>query len=444
MTFAMRQGFLAVALLAPPALAAPIAPTGAGLTLTDAVAYALEHAPALASARLSVDLRALETDNAEARRYPSLDVEADHGLARNYPDPAPAPETPYTSKLALTLTQPLYDNGETSTRIAIARTNSDVATLTVLKTRDDLVLDVVKAWYRVSGAALALAIKREQRDLLDQQMRQFVIQYKQGLKPKQDYLRFDADAQRAVIDVQSAEGELRNAQIDLARAMGRDVAASEPVEVATLDPAAARKQTLEIPKTVPDVDRSWLVRLAQLEDAATGQEVELTRRKNRPEVTLSSGASYQLGNYLNSPDPIYTHDGASWQVALGVKYNLWDGGTRSRDIALAEGSRRAKQLDVEGQRRTLAAQLSGLMIDLGNLAASRALSERLLTTEEESYASLQSEYRQGRVAYLDLTKGLSDLLAARLGFYATHISLLTTLATYRYHEGTLYDRLASL
>jgi outer membrane protein TolC len=63
--------------------------------------------------------------------------------------------------------------------------------------------------------------------------------------------------------------------------------------------------------------------------------------------------------------------------------------------------------------------------------------------EQSNFAILEEDYRQGKVAYLDLVTGLSDLLSARVSYYTNYISILTAMAQYRYYEGTIYETVAN-
>ena len=79
---------------------------------------------------------------------------------------------------------------------------------------------------------------------------------------------------------------------------------------------------------------------------------------------------------------------------------------------------------------------------MGNLKALKVswqLNRDLLKMEQENFTNLEDDYRQGKVAYLDLVTGLSDLLAAKTNFYTNYINLMSSLAQYRYYEGTIYD-----
>lgn len=85
------------------------------------------------------------------------------------------------------------------------------------------------------------------------------------------------------------------------------------------------------------------------------------------------------------------------------------------------------------------AQITSMMVDLSRLRYQLKLSEELLSLEEESNQNLESQYRQGKVAYLDLITGLKNLLDAKVQFYTSYFDVLQGIAKYRYFEGKIYE-----
>ena len=209
------------------------------MTLGDAVRYALAHSPRLAKAEAEAGIRGMEEENARARLFPSLDLSATHGLEKSLPrGPVVADESPVVSQLALTLTQPIYDNGETSTRREIAKVNREIAELAKGKARDDLILEVARSYYRLSLTDILLSIKQRQQELLSKQFRLTQSAYKQGLRTKKDFLRMQSETQRARVSAEESVARRAESEIALLELLGRDPAAG-PVAFATITPDQA-------------------------------------------------------------------------------------------------------------------------------------------------------------------------------------------------------------
>jgi outer membrane protein TolC len=420
---------------APPAQAA-----ADGLRLEDAVQYALKHSPRVAKAEVGTVLADLNRQQVHARMLPSLDLTTSQGFSKTLPQ-GPPPVPPTFGQASLALTETLYDNGETLKQTEIAERNEDIARLSALKTRDDTVLDVTRAFYNLSQQDLLLTIKRQQLDLLTKQLRQVDVQFHQGLKTKKDFQRFQSQVQRATLDVMGAETAKRSAAIDLLRAMGAPEG-DQQLTFRMLQPEDALALDPVIPAAVPPLSKSYVFRIAELQDQASNGLVEIARRRNLPVVTLGGGVTYQNPDYIGALGPAWVPDSVNWQVTLGITYNIWDNGTRRRDIDIATNNRISQDQDSRDSLVQLNADIRTLMATLGSLKATFLLNKQLMALEQETFNNLEVDYRQGKVAYLDLVTGFSDLLNAKVDFFSTYISILSSLAQYRYYEGTIYDSVA--
>jgi outer membrane protein TolC len=226
--------------------------------------------------------------------------------------------------------------------------------------------------------------------------------------------------------------------IQLEKLLGADVAAGH-LRFATMSASDLAKIHFDFPTESPDTKNSYIYKLREIEAKAGEQNLELIRRKNGLEINLTSGATYTNGQYLNSDDPFYARDQVTWNILLGARYNLWDAGTRRRDIQIAASENANADLEAQNQLAELRADMATLMNELNRLKTGLDLSRELINLEEENHRRLDEEYRQGRASYLDLINGLGDLLTARTSYYSSLTSILEHLARYRYYQGTLYE-----
>jgi len=427
--------------------------------LRQIVAFAIGHAPSLAKARVSEQLADLQAKNAEAKLYPAVDLTTSQGLKRTMPEPWPAPSSMLFGQAGLAVLETFYDSGQTVVGIDLAKTNLEVAKLTTQKTRDDLILEVVKAFYTVLQADLALKTKVEQRALLNKQFSQTVRMYHQGLRTQKDYWRWQSLIKKSEIDVDAADAAKRDAETALVRVIGASDEAQLP-SLAAVSPSEILKATPVIPKTIPAIAKSYTYRIVTASDQAAGYTVDLARLKNGPMLTVSAGLNYLIPDYLGhyvpeqpladgsdepplSPVTTNSQGTLSWNLTVGLTYNLWDHGTRRREVEIAAAQRQIQNEETRASLLQLAADYRTLMDSLVNLDKTLTLYRQLLALEEKTYASLSADYRQGKVAYLDLVTGLSDLIQAKVSVYSTYISIRQALAQYQYDEGTLYDAMAN-
>jgi outer membrane protein TolC len=86
--------------------------------------------------------------------------------------------------------------------------------------------------------------------------------------------------------------------------------------------------------------------------------------------------------------------------------------------------------------------MGSLMLDIRRIQKSLSLNQELLTAEEQTYQTLESQYREGKVAYLDLITELNNLLDAQIQFYSIYFEALSSKAKHSYYKGTLYDAIS--
>src|SRR5690606_21880119 len=114
---------------------------------------------------------------------------------------------------SLSLTETLYDNGESITKHRIALLQEEIARESLYRSRDRLLLDVASAYYQHSVAKKALEIQQEQHAVLKLQVELVKESYRHGVKSRKDYLRFQTQLNRSDIDLLSARVALHKSEL---------------------------------------------------------------------------------------------------------------------------------------------------------------------------------------------------------------------------------------
>ena len=127
---------------------------------------------------------------------------------------------------------------------------------------------------------------------------------------------------------------------------------------------------------------------------------------------------------------------------MTVQYNFWDWGTRSRSVQVSEYNRDIQQNGLHQGLLDIGAQITNLMVDLSRIKRNYKLSRELLDLEQESNHNVESQYREGKVTYLDLITSLNSLLDAKVQYYTAHFDALQGIAKHQYFEGKIYEALA--
>ena len=425
----------------------------AAMNLRDILQYALQHAPKLAQSQQELRIRGWQYDQATAKFLPSLDLSTSQGLQKSVAPPwadhhdtvagGPNDSLPLFGTLGLTLSETLYDNGQAQTEAEISKVDRDVAAVATQQIRDEMLLGALRSYYALCQAQILLETNEQQYQLLGKQLRLLDAMYHQGLKTKREYLRLQSEVQRTAVELRAAATNAASAEIDLKRSIGAPLQAGY-MTFSVISAEVALSQKITFPTPIPNALISYDARIARLEATSAAHRVELARRKHLPQLTLSSAVAYQNPDYMGFHGRPQAQDALSWNLTLGLNYNLWDNGTRRRDIGIATSQQQVLNDDFKDRMDALSADIAKLMLSFGNLQESWKLNMNLIALEQENLVNIEKDYREGKIGYLDLISGLNALLNAKVNFFTTYFAVQQALAQYHYYEGTIFDAVAGI
>jgi outer membrane protein TolC len=408
------------------------------LSLRDAVRRALVRSPVIQSVRATQSVRRLEHRNSFAQLLPSLDLTNTNSITNPGTSSRQLSQTTTSlGLLGLKLSENLYDSGVSLTNVAVTGLADRIGELNFLKTRDSITLEIATAFYRYSLASAVLDVRQQQKEILGKQFDTASAEYREGLKTKKDVIRFRTQVLRSETSWLSARNDRDLVITDLRRLLGADPAGAEPLEFRIIPPP-------DVNDTPPKfefrakLDTSYEFRISELQSRIYGETADLERRRYRPEITATADVGVPTGKYFGpSATPLSTGL-LQWNVALTLKYNLWDWGFRSRAVEIAQDTRDALNFDLRDQLLQTEKSIENLKAELQRLRTTYQLSRELLQLESENYKYLETQYKQGKVAYLDLITSLDNLLAAKEQYFASHFGLLQSLAQQKYFDGSLF------
>jgi outer membrane protein TolC len=418
----------AILLTSATALAAP-----AKLNLEQTVLYAVEHSPSLNSIARQATVSRYERKNTFAAFLPSLDLTANHGIRRDQPL---TNTNPWTSDFSLDLTETLYDNGKNITQYKIAKLTEMQANLRFLLERDKLCRDVAQQFLAFSQSVKALEVQEEQFNTLKKEYSSVASGFRQGWKTERDYLRLKGELNRTEIDIVAAQNAVLKAKEHLRNVIGLGLEA----ENFDFQPVGDRPLSGKIPAKPLALSEHRLFQISKAQNEIGELQTSLARRAQWPELTLTAGADYRSANYLGHDAPSFRdNDRLEWNALLGVKFNLLDWGTRSRNAAIAVERQYIEENQTSSELYSLREELSTLMLDIQEKRRSYELSQEVLKLELQNFRNLSVDYRQGKIGYLDYINGLQVLSGARLRYYSSLYDLQQGIYSYQYHQGTLYE-----
>lgn len=409
------------------------------LTLPDAVRIAVENSPQVQAATQAVKNSELEEKSAQMRFFPTFEAQSQLGIERyhtttsgiNYTSPSP-----WASKLGITMTESLYDNGQNWLQLKIAKKTRELAQFRLQKTRDQLVRDLAFEFYNFALQTKIAEIQQNQVNLIRKQFGNVSHAYQQGLKTGKDYLRLKTQVMRNDLDLANAKVELGKSKLELLRFLQQMHDQADDFDFVVSFKA---NDAFQIPMKAPDIDNHYEMLLSNTEKSVQDLRVESVRRRIGPEIYLTSTANYGSRNFLATGTTWNDNIGWEYNALLAVRYTFWDFGIRARNFQVAEGNRLIVERNLETGIIKTQNDIEKLMLDIQLRAKNLKLTDELLKLEQKNYTTIEGDYRIGKVQFLDLINGLRDLSSARLAYFSSLLALKRNLVDYRYHARDLYD-----
>lgn len=417
---------------------APANQSSESLDLKKTLQYAIEHSAEFDSIKNRLAVANMEEKSAFYRHFPSLDLSATHGIEDTEPRSVlAAPGVPWTSQTTLSLTQNLFDNGETATKYKIAKLSKAQAELQFQELRNKLTLDIIQQYLILSLNSKYVEIQEKQFAMMTRQYQSVSKDFYQGLKTKKDFLRFKTQVNRIEIDLNTAKNNLEKSKLALLKLIGFSTGGENfnfvPIDLErlnTADPTPSFK-----------AQNHFLYRTAELQKEINQANYSLVRRKNWPELFLTAAASYGSNQYVQSGRSFSDNDVVSWNALLTLKYNLFDWGIRSRDSEVAFLKTKIQNNDLKISLLGVDTLIKEFEINAAQALRQLNLAKELLKLEKDNLGYLQTEYRNGKVQYLDLVTGYDNLADAEVKYFSAAQEFEFLKYTSLYHQGKLYEEI---
>ena len=363
---------------------------------------------------------------------PSLDLTANHTFGQlgvGNESYRPFNQQPWVSQLGLKLTENLYNNGENYRLAKIAEIEKKNGELGLLRTKNQILVNVAKAYYDYSEAAGTYALQTAQLATLREQFKTIESRYFQGLSSNRDYLRIKAETQRSEVAALTQKYGVNEKREALKAAIGD----SSALDFEPYDPRALKPETISFPTLTPDNTLDFRI-AAAIQDIAEIRN-ESVRREYLPRLTLQGSYEIVQPNYLgNRSDPENAYF-TNLQGLVVLEYNLWDWGIRRRNVQISNNEWRMEVSKQELTRIQVRQNLTNLYANKATLLETFKISSQILSASEDVYVSLNRAYREGKVTYIDLITALGELYGSRTQNLSLRYNILKLRADLAFYEG---------
>jgi outer membrane protein len=406
------------------------------LTLAEAVRNARERQPQLLQAQAGTRAASARTDEARSGLLPQLTGSASY--SRETANFAPRPGLTTTAGRAsssfdtvnfysfgATLSQLIYDFGQTSGRWRAAQASADAQRDTEQATLNQVTLGVQTAFFTARAAKDLVGVARDNLTNQDAHLRQIEGFVRAGTRPEIDLAQARTDRANAAVQLINAQNVYETSKAQLNQAMGVEAATDYEVASDTLPPLEGEEQPLdallqEALGRRPDY--------AALQQQARSQELTLSSVKGGygPALGVSTGIT-DVGQSLDAT-------AWNWNATATLTWNIFQGGLTRAQSQEAQANLDSARAQIDGLRQQV--RVDVVQAQLAVRANKEALSasgealvnarERLRLAEGRYQAGVGSVIELGD-AQVALTTAAAQRVQAEYNLASSRAQLLRAL-----------------
>lgn len=389
-------------------------------TLDECVAIALENHPSIGAADSDVEAGRARIGQARSGYLPQLSGawSADRskssfssrtGGPSNTAGGAVARQEAFNFyQGALSLSQTLFDFGQTLAAIRAAQARTDSLAADADTTRRQIVLEVKRAYFGLLAARRLADVAEQTVHSNEQQLAQARGRNEVGFAPRLDVTRSEVQLASAELDRLSARNNVAVAEVTLQNALGIDGPLLFALEDVLGDPAP-----------VPDEDdalqRAYThrpeLRALLAQQRAAEQDVAQRQRQLLP--TVRGNATY---GGSSSEFPLEEQ----WSVGAAVDVPIFDGGLTLSRVSEGRAALHSLDFDRRRLRQQIALEVRTALLDVQRTAESIRVTERATGQARENLELAEGRYQTGVGNVIELV----DAQRARASADADHVSAL--------------------
>jgi outer membrane protein len=430
----------ALLLAASPSLFAQGAQAGAtapsAITLQQAVEMGLAASHRLGELKAREAAAQAAVQGAQAADRPQVSAQAGYtrtnhvdefGIALpNQPPRIIYPDVPDNARSRIDLQWPIYTFGRTDALERAAQAEGQASGLDVSAARNDLRLEITRAYWAVVTAGESVNVLTESLRRMDATLEDVRNRLKVGLVPPNDVLSVEAQRSRQQVLLIQARNQREQALADLRRltglAPGTALTLQSPLDAPGAAVPPVRQLVDEARKARPD--RQAIE--ARISGAGDRREAALAGK--RPVVSVGGGVDFARPNPRIFPRAAAWKE--SWDASVNFSWTFWDGGRAAADIALQTANQRAARERLAEFDSQLEVEVLQRQLDLDAARASIAAANDAVRAAAEARRVVGDRFAAGVATS-------TDVLDAQVALLQAQLDLTQSLANARLSEARL-------
>ncbi len=331
----------------------------------------------------------------------------------------------------------IFDGGERGASIDIAKANLLAADVSFNDTHRKLIFAVSSAYYHLLNA-------RGQREAVEASLKnaqaveeQVHSRLDNGLATRPDLLEATAARAQAEYDLQAAIGAEAIAHGELATTMGLPPEKQFAVEeIDKLRPPAAMADSVD-----KEIERAFsqrpelLTQMTRLRAASAS--IKAARSAYIPSLDLvGDGGMARAYGELDQLPRTYAQ-GEIWNAGLELRWTLFDGLRREREMARAKAEKKAAEAGIDALRDQISNEVWAAYTNMQTALRQQQASAALLASSSEAYDATRESYGYGVRNIIDVIAAQKALAQARSEDVFARTQLLLQSATLAFRTGDL-------
>jgi outer membrane protein TolC len=430
-----------------PAQASQQAKAPKALTLPLAVEIALRTNPLMRATASGREIADAQAQEAKAGRFPMIQLsetwmngnnpvfvfgsllEQGRFTQQNFNLPTLNNPDPLNNfRFGVTIKAPLFDQRQTSTRVAVARLNQKQADTQTDQMAQRIRFETLKAYYGVLLAQMRKEVADEAVRLAEADVKRSADRVEIGATVSSDLL--SAEAQLAEFHQQQiqAAGDVVIALAALNTALGSPVDAPQNVSgrlVAKTFDVAGQEELMRVAlERRPDYSRASLARESRRE------QLKGARSEFLPRVDVFANAGASRNNWVDGS--------GDYLIGASMTFNLFDAGRKAR-IAHARAAAELAAIEQEHMANQIRFEVVQAYQEYVSARERLLVAERVISHAAEALRIVQDRYREGLTTITEVLRAETALVRARLNLLAARYDHYVGYANVLLATGRLTD-----
>ncbi len=406
-------------------------PAGPQRSLQDALSAAYANNPTLQAARATLRSVDENVPAALAGWHPTISATGSagpgYGTQFNTLTDAKTPENRAVAQSAITVTQPIYRGGRTTSATNKAENQVNTQRAKLIAQEEQTFSDTVNAYVSVISATQILELNTNNEQVLQRQLQATNDRFRVGELTRTDVAQAEAALAGAVASRQTAEGTLQTARATYQRLVGE-----LPGRLAEPQPLKLPVKTLEEAKALASSNNPTVV-AALFQNASDRDNFDLQYAALMPQASVQAQAAY--GQYA-SQTRVKTI-GATILAQLTIP--IYQGGAEYAAIRQARQTAEASERALQDARNTAVQQVISAWETYQATKSTIESNRSQIRSNEIALEGTEREALVGSRTTLDVLNAEQALLQSRTSL----VQNLATLVTNSYQVASAVGRLTA-